>query len=256
MKEAKIMQAILYVAHGTRLQAGVDEARNFISHHMAMVDVPIQVMSFIDLASPLMAEGVEQCVKQGATSIAVIPILLLEAGHAKHDLPEMIRVAKSTYPHVNFTYGSPFGVQETIVDVMVQRMKEESPIEQADSVLIVGRGSSDESICKDFGKIATLLRSKINVRHIDVSYLAAQHPKFEVGLIDQLNNDSRKIFVLPYLLFNGLLMEYLAKRTKEVHQPNKEVILCKQLGLSEEISEVFIQNIYESITGRSNSLAI
>lgn len=250
------MQGILYVAHGTRLQAGVDEAKAFIKHHIEKINVPIQVTSFIDLASPSMEEGIEQCIQQGATRIAVIPILLLEAGHAKHDLPDMIKQARATYPHATFTYGKPFGVHENMIDIMIKRMLEQSPIEHDDSVLIVARGSSDESICKDFGKIATLLRSKIPVRQIDVCYLAAQQPNLEAGLAAQLKNKSKKVFVVPYLLFSGLLMEHLEKKVNEINHPDKHFILCKQLGLSEEISQLLIQNINDCLAVRGNSLAI
>lgn len=250
------MQAILYVAHGTRLQAGVEEAKSFIQHHIKQIDIPIQVISFIDLASPLMEDGITQCVQQGATDIAVVPILLLEAGHAKHDLPESIRQAKKRYPQVNFSYGAPFGVCDALIDVMVQRLQEQQAITATDSVLIVARGSSDASICDAFAQITRKLKRKIPTQDVAVCYLAAQNPNLSDGLAAQLKNESAHVFVLPYLLFTGLLMQHLDKKVKEINQPNKNVMLCNHLGLSEEISQLLIQNISKCIKKGVNTIAI
>ena len=40
------MQAVLYVAHGSRIKAGVEEAIQFIKSSQAMIDVPIQEICF------------------------------------------------------------------------------------------------------------------------------------------------------------------------------------------------------------------
>lgn len=70
------------------------EAKNFISYYMKHVQVPVQVMSFIDFVFPAVHEGIDLCVAKGAKKIAIVPLLLLEAGHAKKDLPKMINEAK------------------------------------------------------------------------------------------------------------------------------------------------------------------
>lgn len=243
------MQAILYVAHGTRLQAGVEEARDFVHYHMNQVNVPIQVMSFIDLASPSIEEGIESCVRQGATKIALVPILLLEAGHAKNDLPEAIAQAKTKYSHITFTYGSPFGVHAYMIDTVVERLKEQGPINEDASILIVARGSSDNQIRDDFAAIVHHLRKKVNVKQIDVCYLAAQSPNLQEGIEAHKKNTAKTVYVVPYLLFTGLLMQHLEKVVERVQRqlPHKELRLCKQLGRSDPITRLTLKRIAEAI---------
>src|SRR5690625_4453083 len=182
---------------------------------MKRIDAPIQVISFIDLQSPSIEVGMEQCVARGASHIVLIPILLLEAGHAKHDLPLAIADAKQKYPHITFSYGSPFGVHESIIDTLVERMEEQQKITPDARVLIVGRGSSDDSIRTDFQQIVSLLKERINVSAINVCYLAAQKPTFEEGLLSEIESEANNIFIVPYLLFTGLLMLHIEKKVRE-----------------------------------------
>lgn len=239
------MQAILYVAHGTRLQAGVDEARDFVAYHMKKVKAPIQVMSFIDLASPSIEEGIESCVKQGATRIAMLPILLLEAGHAKNDLPEAIAQAQIKYPQITFTYGSTYGVHAYMIDTIVERLKEQGPVEKDASILIVARGSSDNQIRNDFASIVELLKKRVDVKQIDVCYLAAQSPNLQEGIDAHIKNTAKTVYIVPYLLFTGLLMQHLEKVVEREQLPHKELKLCKQLGRSEAITQLTLERIAE-----------
>lgn len=243
----KSIQAILYVAHGTRLQAGVDEAKKFIQKQIEKIDVPIQMISFIELQRPFVKEGIEQCILRGATHIVIIPILLLEAGHAKHDLPQSIELAKKKYPHIAFSYGRPFGVHTSIIDTLVERMEEQQEITSDARVLIVGRGSTDRSIRDDFQQIISLLEKKINVAKINVCYLAAQNPTFEEGLQREIVHGAKNVFIVPYLLFTGLLMLHIEKRVQDIKSPGQSFIVCNQIGSSKQISTFFVKRVYETL---------
>ncbi|MEI3614060.1 sirohydrochlorin chelatase [Pseudogracilibacillus sp. SO30301A] len=242
-----IIQAVLYVAHGSRLKEGVQEAKEFISKQIDRISAPIQLISFIELQPPLVEAGIEQCVLQGATHIVVVSILLLEAGHAKHDLPMEIERAKRKYPHVTFSYGRPFGVQESIIDTLVDRIEEEHDITEDARVLIVGRGSTDTSIRSDFKNIKELLNERINVSSINVCYIAAQNPTLEEGLQKEVKSGAKCIFIVPYLLFTGLLMLHLEKKVQETQAPEQTLILCQNIGWNEKISKFFVEHVNKKL---------
>lgn len=90
------MQAILYVAHGSRVKAGVEQAKIFLKSVQQEIEIPIQEICFLELATPTIADGIASCINRGATAIAIVPILLLAAQHAKHDIPSEIDKAKKT----------------------------------------------------------------------------------------------------------------------------------------------------------------
>jgi sirohydrochlorin cobaltochelatase len=251
------VQAILYVGHGSRVQAGNEELLSFVNKaKREHSEVKIQECSFLELAEPTIEEGVQACVEQGATKIAVVPLLLLTAMHAKVDIPEEIDKMKEKYPHIAFSYGRPIGIESTVIDIIQDRLRavgfhfknerpnyeERKPI----SILLVGRGSSDPDQTSDLMKIARLLWEYTPVDEVDVCFLAATRPNVDEGLarVNRLPNST--VYVVPYLLFTGVLMKGLQKQLDEwSKQTNKEFVLCDYLGFDDQLISVLGQRVQE-----------
>jgi sirohydrochlorin ferrochelatase len=233
------MQAILYVCHGSRVAKARAEASDFVKRCKANIDVPIQELCFIELAYPDIITGIDICVQKGATRIVVLPILLLSAGHAKHDIPEAIRQAKQRHPHLEIVLGKPFGVHETMIDIVVDRIKEQAvPLDHESMILLIGRGSSDPDTKRDIAAIAKLLQERTNVPRVDICFLAAIRPTLEDGLYEASCSSYKKIFVVPYLLFTGVLMKTIEKKLRSFQSSYKQWILCNYLGY-----HPFLQNM-------------
>ncbi|MCY9546924.1 sirohydrochlorin chelatase [Lysinibacillus xylanilyticus] len=237
------MQAILYIAHGSRVKAGVEQAVNFLKSVQQEIEIPIQEISFLELATPTIAEGIASCINQGATAIAIVPILLLAAQHAKHDIPSEIDKAKKQYPQVRFTYGEPLGVHELLIDTLQTRILEAGCPTKDASVLVIGRGSSDPAVKRDLDKIATRLRDKYAYEAVDTCFLYGMGPTFEEWL--QQENKGNQVFIVPYLLFTGVLRQNITKRLQDYE--NKNVILCESLGYDDNVRKVLVERIYQLI---------
>ncbi|GAE24829.1 sirohydrochlorin ferrochelatase [Halalkalibacter wakoensis JCM 9140] len=175
------MQAILYVGHGSRVQAGNEELLSFVTKAKEQhPNIEIQECCFLELAEPTIEEGVQACINQGATKIAVVPLLLLTAMHAKVDIPDEINKMKKKYTNVTFSYGRPIGIESTVITIIKDRLRsagfdfsdrrpkyeERKPI----SILLVGRGSSDPDQTSDLMKIARLVWEYVPVDEVDVCF--------------------------------------------------------------------------------------
>lgn len=224
------MQAILYVGHGSRVEKGRRQAIAFMKKCTEDIAVPIREFCFLELSKPAIEDGISRCIERGASHIAVFPLLLLAAGHAKEDIPAKLEEAERQYPDIVFTYGQPFGVHDAIVDILMERISEKDQVTDGDSVLLVGRGSSDPAIKEDFGRIRRLLEKKYPFRSVQTAYLAATKPSFEEGLERACEAGNSRIFVLPYLLFTGVLMNEMAKSVEERHAHKPKFVLCESLG--------------------------
>lgn len=212
------MKAILYIAHGTRSKKGALEASYFLQKVISKVPVPIQEYSFLELTDPPIDEGFLRCVERGATEVTIVPIFLLAAGHIKKDIPLILDSLRKKYPTIKINMMNAFGVQEEILDAISELVKSTvKDLTFEDSILIVGRGSSDPGIHQAFSDIEKGIRQRLGVEHVSSSYLAATVPTFHDGLESMLSKTSKRVIVVPYLLFSGLLLS--------------EVILwCKKLG--------------------------
>ncbi|MFC0558165.1 sirohydrochlorin chelatase [Halalkalibacter alkalisediminis] len=251
------MQAILYIGHGSRVQAGNEELYHFVEKAKAAhPNVAIQECCFLELAEPTIQEGVEVCVKKGATNIAVVPVLLLTAMHAKVDIPEAIAEMKKQYPAVSFSYGRPIGIDTTVIDIVKERLQEAGlPLRDGRpnyedrepiSILLVGRGSSDPDATSDLMKIARLVWEYTPVADVDVCFIAATRPNVDEGLVRVNRLPNQKVYVVPYLLFTGVLMKGLQKQLDEwSKQSNKEYILCDYLGFDDQLITVLARRVQE-----------
>lgn len=240
------MQAILYVAHGSRVKAGIDEALRFIDQVKSRVAVSIQEVSFLELAEPTILQGVAQCVQQGATKIAVAPILLLTANHLNQDIPAEIAEAKKQFPYVTFTIGDAFGVDDRLVETLHQRLLEVNEELTGANVLLIGRGSSDPAVERDLAQIASRLKEKGNLHEVATCFLYGKGVSFEQSL-ERLASEHRKTFIIPYLLFSGLLKQHIEAKIAGVQQINQAILLCNCLGYDEQVQHVFIDRIHQLI---------
>jgi len=236
------MQAILYIAHGSRVKAGVEQAVAFLQRVQQEVHVPIQEICFLELATPTIADGIATCVRQGATTIAVMPILLLAAQHAKQDIPTEMAKAQKLYPYVQFTYGEPLGIHERIIDTLQARILEKQQPNSEANVLLIGRGSSDPTVKRDLAKIATRLRMKYNYQTVDICFLYRMGPSFDDWL-QQENERQHQVFIVPYLLFTGILRQSITKRLQGLD--NNNMILCESLGYDDNVKKVLVERVNE-----------
>ncbi len=238
------MKAILYIGHGTRAKKGAEEAKSFLQRVIQQVDVPIQEISFLELTEPTIEFGFQRCVERGATEITIVPLFLLAAGHIKKDIPDALLPLRAKNPDVQVKMANPFGVQEEILDAVEELVRSAvEDISADDSLLIVGRGSSDPSIHQAFAEISKGISERLGTKKVFVGYLAAANPKFEEALETVSQKVTGKVIVIPYLLFSGLLLSEVIRNVK-TRQRRGEAIHCTgPLTEHRAIENLFIKQI-------------
>ncbi|KON88312.1 cobalamin biosynthesis protein CbiX [Sporosarcina globispora] len=225
------MKAVLYIGHGTRSKKGAAEANIFIASVMKKVDAPIQKLCFLELTEPDIEAGFEYCVQEGAEEIVIVPLFLLSAGHIKQDIPEKLAPLIGEYLGTNVRMEDPFGVQDSILDAIAELVTAEAhSVRSDDSLLIVGRGSSDPSILRAFDSIKRGICQRLGVKNVQLCYLAAAAPSFKDGLDSICNEASGRVIVIPYLLFSGLLLSEVIREINKKIKMGCSVKLTDTLG--------------------------
>nr|WP_106780529.1 sirohydrochlorin chelatase [Lysinibacillus timonensis] len=243
------MQAVLYVAHGSRVKAGIDEAIHFIDTVKPQINVDIQEICFLELAEPSILKGIDICISKGATSIAIIPILLLSANHAKQDIPHEIKKAKERYPSIPMSVGKPFGVDERLINSLHDRVLEKTRNKSDElTILLIGRGSSDSSVQTDLQEIANHLKRKYHYANVDTCFLYGRGPSFEEKLMDLNKEESPKsVYIIPYLLFTGLLKLGIQKKIMQQRFSKEQIVLCECLGYDSNVCQVLVERVEETL---------
>jgi sirohydrochlorin cobaltochelatase len=211
------VRAILFVGHGSRDPEGNSQVLQFIENMKAAWDESLLIETcFLEFERPTVNQGIDVCVEKGADQIVVIPIMLLPAGHSKIHIPAAIDEAKKKYPHVQLTYGRPIGIHEETFEILTTRLKEigenlDNPASDT-AILLLGRGGSDPDANSELYKITRLLWEKTNYKLVEPAFMGVTDPLVEEGVERCLKLGAKKVVILPYFLFTGILIKRLEDR--------------------------------------------
>lgn len=113
------MKSLLLVAHGSRREQSNEEVRALANKlGVRCTDqFPIVHSAFLELADPLIPDGLRKCIDDGASSITVLPYFLNTGRHVAKDIPDIINDFK-TPDSVTIEIASHLGASEMMLDFL------------------------------------------------------------------------------------------------------------------------------------------
>jgi sirohydrochlorin cobaltochelatase len=250
------LKAILFVGHGSKDCEGNDQVRQFIESMRRNWDDSILVQTcFLEFERPTVNQGIDVCVEKGASEIVVIPIMLLQAGHSKIHIPAAIDEAKKKYPFVKFTYSRPIGVHEETFEILKTRLSEIGEnLDHPDAdtaILLLGRGGSDPDANSDLYKIARLLWEKTNYKIVEPAFMGVTNPLVDEGIDRCLKLGAKKVIILPYFLFTGILIKRLEEMlvTFQNQYSTMEFKLAGYFGYHPKLQTILSERVEEAFHG-------
>lgn len=75
----------------------------------------------MELADPLIPQGVDACVEAGATELVVFPYMLSPGKHSTRDIPRIVTEATKRYPDLVVRVTPAFGVHAKLAEVIAER---------------------------------------------------------------------------------------------------------------------------------------
>lgn len=114
------MKALLLIANGSRRQRSNDEViemaeklKSECADHYDIVHA-----AFLELADTLIADGIENCVRDGATHITVLPYFLNSGRHVTEDIPHDIDITRPKYPTIQIEVAQHIGAATAMIDML------------------------------------------------------------------------------------------------------------------------------------------
>jgi len=251
--------AVLFVGHGSRDAEGTAEFLRIVDLFRAHDPERIVECGFLEFARPVIGEGVARCVERGARTVAVLPGMLMAAGHAKNDIPSEIHEARRRYPDVQFHYGRHLHLHTNIIDLSRQRIEEAErgaePADRKDTLLlVVGRGSSDPDANADVAKLARLLWEGMGFGWGAACYIGVTTPLLPEALERSHRMGYRRVIVFPFFLFTGVLEKRIRRQTEEFgrQHPGNEFLCAGYLNVHPLLFDAFAERAEEAVHGSPN----
>ena len=115
---------IIIVDHGSRRTESNDTLLAATRRFSEVTDWPIIEPAHMELAQPDLSSAYESCVRQGAKHVIVFPYFLSPGRHWDQDIPALVAEAAQGHSHTTWQVTKPFGVHDSLLDVISQRIRE------------------------------------------------------------------------------------------------------------------------------------
>ena len=219
--------------------------------------MPVEA-GYIEFVDPPLDDAIDALVARGITDVVAVPLVLLGAGHLKDDGPAALLQARRRHPVVTFSYARELGVHPAVLAAVEDRVREATGLlttgrGSPDAVVVVGRGSSDPDANADLVKAARLLADGRHLTAqldgkeptvdrtdgpaalgtVEPAFVSLARPGVNSALDRCHRLGARRIVVVPYFLFHGLLVDRIAEQVRAWNDdhPDTEVVCGRQMGI-------------------------
>lgn len=227
----ELRTAVLLLGHGSRV-AAANQAFEALAADFARGHPGVEVAhAYIELAAPLLADALAALAAR-SERVIVLPLFLLTAGHLKDDLPEALATARARFPSVRLEAARALGVTNDLVELGLERLGVAEPDAGRTALLGVGRGSSDADANGDFCKLLRMVGERGGFARATPCFIAVTEPRAPAALEELALIHAGPIAVWPFFLFEGLLVQQLAREVAEfrARHPARSVSLAGPLA--------------------------
>ena len=247
---------VLICGHGSRNRLAVEEFAQMVDAlRPRLAPMPVE-HGYLEFARPILRDGLEALRQKGVTKVLAIPAMLFAAGHAKNDIPSVLNTytAETGLP---IDYGRELGVDRLMVSAAGARVQEcldaaKHDVPLAETLLVVvGRGSSDPDANSNVAKVTRLLVEGFGFGWGETVYSGVTFPLVEPGLRHAVKLGFRRMVVVPYFLFSGVLVSRIRQHTELVaaDHPEVEFLSAGYLGDHTLVVDTFKERVKEVLRG-------
>jgi len=245
--------ALLLAGHGSVSQAGIAEYFALADRVRALAPGLTVGTGFLELAPPPLSVAVGDLVAGGHRDVVVVPLVLVGAGHAKADIPAVVAQARRDFPEARLHYARELGVHPDLLAVVAERLDATVPaaLRAETAVLLVGRGSSDPDANADVLKVARLLWEGGDWPTVEACFVGITGPRVPAGLERCRLLGHRRIAVVPYFLFTGVLERRIHAQAGAFAATHPEVAVqvTRYLGPDDRVAELVLRRYREALDG-------
>lgn len=245
--------AALVLGHGSRVAAANAAFEALVADFAGGHPGLAVAHAYVELAAPLLP-GALAALAARAERVVVLPLFLLTAGHLKDDLPAALAAARRAFPGVRLEAARALGVTRELVDLALERLAAPAPDAGRTALLGVGRGSSDADANGDFCKLVRILGERGGFARAEPCFVAVTRPRAPAALEELARRHAGPIAVWPFLLFEGLLAQQLAREVaafRALH-PGRTISLAEPLAPHPLLRALLDRRLREVLGGEAS----
>lgn len=252
---SQLNHAVLLIGHGSRNSDANREFEQLVEQVRLRFEGELPIFhGYVELAAPSFVKALSDLSMQ-YDKITVVPISLFMAGHVKNDIPLAIAKLVSLNPKTKYIVTPALGVEQEMVNLFYDRVTEAIQKDDADAaVIVVGRGSSDPDANSNFFKLVRLIGEGAKLYRVFPCFVGITSPRLAETLDYVARMRPRRVFVIPYFLFTGVLMNRIDAMIREVQEksPWIKVSMLSYIGVDRHLVDLVERRVREADEQRPN----
>ena len=117
------MEALIIVAHGSKVKSSNDEIVNIVSKIKFNIDDRILVFhAFLELSEPSIFIAINKAIAENCKRIKIFPYFLAAGRHVQEDIPCEIKKFKKLHPEIEFILLPHIGNCNGIEDMIISNL--------------------------------------------------------------------------------------------------------------------------------------
>ena len=252
---------LVIAGHGSRDADGTREFEESLMLLKQRQPDRLITHGFLEFATPTIDEALRENVRMGSRKIVMVPGILFAASHGKNDMPVELLSVKPEFPKVEFHYGGPMGIHPLLLKLFQERIisaeaQSAQMIPRHESLLVVvGRGTTDPDVNSNVNKLARMVEEGVGFGSSYVCYSGTAKPLVADGIARAAQMGYRRVVVIPYFLFTGILIKRIYSAVDEVQPkfPDVEVLKAGYLGVHPHVTDVWVEKAREALVGINSS---
>jgi len=236
-----IETGFILVGHGSKNSKMLTEFHHTTKGiELMFPKTPIE-FSFLEILNPNSDQAIKKILKRNKDlkKIVFIPLLLFSSNHFMIDIPIIIKESQKNFPSIQFFSQKPFMNDPYLSKLLFLRIKrlvskdiEKKDLNKKKVIILVARGMKDLASKKSFEKITTLTQKAFPFHKTYSSFIGINEPRLEKILRKVAKDDPNEIFIVPYLLFYGYLVEKIKNITQmfSLQKPKIQIKISHHLG--------------------------
>ena len=251
---------VMICGHGSRDVNAVDEF-DAVARGLRERLPQYQVESgFLEFATPIIRDGLDKLYEARHDLVLAVPGMLFAAGHAKNDIPSVLRTWEAGHPGTEIRYARELGIDPKLLKAAGDRIRQALDRAGPDVALhdtmlvVVGRGTSDSDANSNVNKVMRMLWEGFGFGWGEVCYSGVTFPLVEPGLRHAARLGYRRIVVFPWFLFTGVLVKRIYTHTDKVaaQHPGIEFVKAGYLNDHPMVLDAFTDRVSEILNGENN----
>ena len=218
---------ILLCGHGSRHLSAKREFTGLASALRERLSVPLRY-GFLEFCSPTLETALDDLRAQGVERVLALPAMLFAAGHAKDDIPSVLRTYERRFARMEIFYARDLSITPALLRASCDRLREAlrgEPLWDFSQtlLLLVGRGTSDPDANSNISKVARMLWEGLGFGWSEVAYSGVTFPVIAQALRRVVGLGFRQVVVFPYFLFDGVLVQRIYRATEQAARAYPEI---------------------------------